>query len=70
MVALRGSPVKQPRGPAAPSDVWANHFSHLTEGRRMSGASLTQVLYGFATELRTLAYTMPGGGEIIDPWSK
>ena len=29
----------------------------------MSGASLRQDLYGFATELRTLAYTMPGGHE-------
>ena len=29
----------------------------------MSGASLRQDLYGFATELRKLAYTMPGGHE-------
>ena len=29
----------------------------------MSVTSLSQDLYGFATELRKLAYTMPGGSE-------
>jgi hypothetical protein len=29
----------------------------------MSVASLSQDLYGFAVELRKLAYTMPGGQE-------
>ncbi|WP_197502198.1 hypothetical protein [Mycobacterium sp. E2733] len=29
----------------------------------MSDASLSRDLYGFATELRQLAYTMPGGHE-------
>jgi hypothetical protein len=32
-------------------------------GRLMSVASLSQDLYGFALELRQLAYTMPGGHE-------
>jgi hypothetical protein len=29
----------------------------------MTVASLSQVVYGFAVELRQLAYTMPGGHE-------
>jgi hypothetical protein len=29
----------------------------------MNDASLSRDLYGFATELRQLAYTMPGGHE-------
>ena len=32
-------------------------------GSSMSGDSLHQDLYGFAVELRQLAYTMPGGHE-------
>ena len=34
----------------------------------MNGASLRRDLYGFATDLRKLAYTMPGGHE--DPLLK
>jgi hypothetical protein len=42
----------------------SNHTVHRTwEVVSMNVASLNQDLYGFAIELRRLAYTMPGGHE-------
>jgi hypothetical protein len=35
----------------------------FTESRLMNIASVSQDVYGFAVELRKLAYTMPGGHE-------